>query len=171
MPIFDSDDNEDYMNSSMGEYPNNSRNNRGSDARAGLRRASHSKLSSGAGSNSGPSHSSNAGSGSGGSFSEDVHGERRSTMFDHNSGLGRLNRASSSIPQPTKQGVIGPPRVKMPRPGEGMARGNSFMPKSSLGHNLRPLPSHPMHDMSGTSPSLLQTQGPKFGLDGIGRLF
>ena len=81
----------------------------------------------------------------------------------------QFNSAKSALPQPTKSGVIGPPKVKMPTVGgELMQRMSSSMPKASLGRNLKPLPKHPFHSMHGTAPSLLQTKSPS-GLDGISK--
>jgi len=81
-----------------------------------------------------------------------------------------------NMPRPTGAGNIGPPRVHMPDSGgQSMPRIGTpnGMARSSLGPKLKPFPQTPMHSMSGTANSLIQSQSKHgnttsgVGLDGL----
>lgn len=83
-----------------------------------------------------------------------------------NTALKPRTSISSLLPRPTKQGVIGPPKVKMPKlGGEGQSRMSEFMPKASLGVGLKGLPQFPTQPTEPTS--LFHSKSPKSGLDAI----
>lgn len=88
--------------------------------------------------------------------------------------FGKETQMKSAMPQPTKQGLIGPPKLKMP------AEGGDRMPRaanvggrqsSALGNPLSPLPKAPLGPFKGGTPSLFHSSSTKArgnaGLGGI----
>jgi hypothetical protein len=72
-------------------------------------------------------------------------------MFGNNALKPRTSIASM-LPKPTSSGVIGPPKVKMPKVGgDSMPHMSSQMPKSSLSPKLSTLPQFPTMPTQPTS--------------------
>jgi hypothetical protein len=86
-------------------------------------------------------------------------------MFGNNA-LHPRTSINSMLPRPTKQGVIGPPKVQMPKTsGDGQSRMSEFMPKASLGVKLSPLPQFPVQHTEPTS--LFHSKG---GFNGVRKM-
>ena len=82
--------------------------------------------------------------------------------------MSKFTNARSSMPQMTRQGGVGPAKMKMPQnAGESMPRAKKVggMFSSKIGNPLTQLPQHPQRPFKGGAPSLFHTSSS--GLGGI----
>lgn len=88
--------------------------------------------------------------------------------------FGKQTNLKSAMPQPTSEGLIGPPKLKMPsEAGQRMPRAANVGGRMSshVGNPLTPLPKAPLGPFKGGQPSLFHSSSTgsrgKAGLGGI----